>query len=205
MQMRKNGWRQRLALAGRSHERRHRPSWVADEAVWRKAIRAVKFHWRRYEHPYAVVAYVYQRMGGTVAPNAALHGRSADDVLAYRIAYLRQQGEDKRNTAAWRDAMHERAELTASRFMRGERPSTLRRTKTLGDPTLPHGGLDLDTERVELDELGYDARGTYYGVGGQPLWRVHNANLEDEPQIDTVVRAPTARAAKQRVLEQHRH
>lgn len=42
------------------------PSWVGDDALWKAAVRHVhRNNWKRYDHPYAVVALTYQRMGGS--------------------------------------------------------------------------------------------------------------------------------------------
>lgn len=55
-------------LAGYDAERDgNPPEWVADEATWEKAVAAVKPKWDDYEEPYAVVAHVYKKMGGTFA------------------------------------------------------------------------------------------------------------------------------------------
>ena len=35
-----------------------------DEKVWKKAKKAVKKYWKKYEEPWAVVYHVYSRMGG---------------------------------------------------------------------------------------------------------------------------------------------
>lgn len=40
------------------------PSWIADEATWEKAKKAVEPRWAEYDEPYAVVAHVYESMGG---------------------------------------------------------------------------------------------------------------------------------------------
>lgn len=40
-------------------------SWVGDEGTWEKAKAAVKPRWDEYDEPYAVVAHVYEKMGGT--------------------------------------------------------------------------------------------------------------------------------------------
>jgi hypothetical protein len=42
------------------------PAWVADEDTWDRAKAAVKRYWDEYDEPYAVVAYVYENMGGDV-------------------------------------------------------------------------------------------------------------------------------------------
>lgn len=46
------------------------PAWVADEATWERAKKAVrpesKKSQRRYSEPYAVVAHVYRNMGGKI-------------------------------------------------------------------------------------------------------------------------------------------
>ena len=35
-----------------------------DEKTWKRAKKAVKPYWKKYEEPYAVTMYVYKRMGG---------------------------------------------------------------------------------------------------------------------------------------------
>lgn len=40
------------------------PAWVADEDTWERAKDAVKKSWDEYDEPYAVVAHVYENMGG---------------------------------------------------------------------------------------------------------------------------------------------
>ena len=40
------------------------PSSVANEAIWNKAKKAVKKHWKKYDEPWAVVYDVYYKMGG---------------------------------------------------------------------------------------------------------------------------------------------
>ena len=40
------------------------PSWVADEALWERAKLAVRPYWDNYSEPWAVVASVYEQMGG---------------------------------------------------------------------------------------------------------------------------------------------
>lgn len=42
------------------------PTWVEDEAIWEDAKAAVVPHWNEYDEPWAVVATVYQQMGGRV-------------------------------------------------------------------------------------------------------------------------------------------
>ena len=60
---------QRLEIAtlGTKYKTAGLPTFVSDEhsALWRKALRVVKPHWKRYAFPYSAVAYVYFRMGGT--------------------------------------------------------------------------------------------------------------------------------------------
>jgi len=41
-------------------------SWIANEAIWEKAKKAVRKYWKKYDEPYAVVADVYRKMGGKV-------------------------------------------------------------------------------------------------------------------------------------------
>lgn len=40
------------------------PAWVASEAIWERAKKAVEDSWEDYEEPWAVVAHVYSNMGG---------------------------------------------------------------------------------------------------------------------------------------------
>lgn len=40
------------------------PAWVADESIWERAKKAVEPKWDDYDEPWAVVAHVYDRMGG---------------------------------------------------------------------------------------------------------------------------------------------
>jgi hypothetical protein len=54
-------------------------------------------------------------------------------------------------------------------------------------------------ERVRLDRSGYDSRGRYWGVGGK-LYRVTAEGPEGD-ELDTHVRAATAKAAKNEVKE----
>jgi len=42
------------------------PSWVGSEATWERAKKAVQSKWSDYDEPWAVVASVYQNMGGAV-------------------------------------------------------------------------------------------------------------------------------------------
>lgn len=59
---------QRLELAELGSKRRHdaRPSWVADDALWKRALRQLASTWAHREHPYATVAFIYLRQGGQV-------------------------------------------------------------------------------------------------------------------------------------------
>jgi hypothetical protein len=43
------------------------PAWVRDEALWERAKFAVRPNWDRYDKPWAVVARVYENMGGRTA------------------------------------------------------------------------------------------------------------------------------------------
>lgn len=52
----------------------------------------------------------------------------------------------------------------------------------------------LRTERIRVNRQGYDARGTYWGVGG-PIYRVYS----DDGLINSTVRASTAKEAKAKV------
>lgn len=58
----------------------------------------------------------------------------------------------------------------------------------------PRGGVSV--ERIELDELGYDAQGVYYGVG-DPVFRVSS----EQPYFSEAVRARTPAQARQRALD----
>ncbi|HVW28893.1 MAG TPA: hypothetical protein VG963_04015 [Polyangiaceae bacterium] len=40
------------------------PAWVRDEDVWEHAKERVRPHWHEYREPWAVVAHVYEQMGG---------------------------------------------------------------------------------------------------------------------------------------------
>jgi hypothetical protein len=40
------------------------PSWVENKAIWTRAKKEVKKHWKKYEEPYGVIAHVYRSMGG---------------------------------------------------------------------------------------------------------------------------------------------
>lgn len=42
------------------------PSWVTDEALWQEAKDAVEPKWDDYDEPYAVVTFVYRKMGGNI-------------------------------------------------------------------------------------------------------------------------------------------
>lgn len=42
------------------------PSWVLDEDTWDRAKEAIRKRWADYDEPYAVVASIYQNMGGGV-------------------------------------------------------------------------------------------------------------------------------------------
>ena len=57
-------------LAGWGHTFPHPenpPTWVADEPVWERAKQRVRAHWHEYREPWAVVAHVYEQMGGRTA------------------------------------------------------------------------------------------------------------------------------------------
>lgn len=41
------------------------PAWVASEATWEEAKKAVEPTWDNYDDPWAVVAHVYEQMGGS--------------------------------------------------------------------------------------------------------------------------------------------
>lgn len=58
---------QRWAAKSKDFNRKDNPaSWVGDEDIWEKAKAAVEPDWDKYDEPYAVVASVYQKMGGTI-------------------------------------------------------------------------------------------------------------------------------------------
>ena len=40
------------------------PAWVANESIWDKAKAQVKKNWNSYDEPWAIVADVYEKMGG---------------------------------------------------------------------------------------------------------------------------------------------
>ena len=42
------------------------PEWVEDEDIWEKAKKAVEPHEDQYDNKWAVVAHVYEAMGGSV-------------------------------------------------------------------------------------------------------------------------------------------
>lgn len=42
------------------------PGWALDEDIWEEAKDAVEDNWDTYDEPYAVVAAVYQKMGGEI-------------------------------------------------------------------------------------------------------------------------------------------
>jgi hypothetical protein len=149
---------QRLELASLGTKKSYNaPGWVADEKLWRSAVRQVAPRWKRYEYPFAAVAYVYLRTGGL--PRGFDPGGSFERTArAEREAPPRSYG---------------------ARMQRGAAPLV---------------------ERVQLDELGYDDFGKYWGAG-EPLWRVQS----EEPYIDTHVRARTAAAAKREVMERFQH
>lgn len=121
------------------------PQWASDDKLWRAAVRTVAPHWKRYEYPYAAVAFVFLRMGGSIRAT--------------------------------------RASAPAER--------TLHR---------PRSSAGVSVERIELDELGYDPHGKYWGVG-EPLWRVSS----EHPYVDQVVRARTMGQARQQVMQRYQH
>lgn len=54
-----------IAAGGRARERRDNPpSWAVDEQTWERAKAAVAPRWDSYRAPWAVVANVYEAMGG---------------------------------------------------------------------------------------------------------------------------------------------
>jgi hypothetical protein len=157
---------QRLELASMGTKKRAsaQPSWAGDERAWRKAARLMSSSWRRYEHPYAAVALVYLRSGGTVG--RANHGGSNHAPTHHRAPPAGRRG-------------------------RG------------GGGAGGVGGMVLEVERVDLDALGYDELGRYYGPG-ETLWRVISSP-SSPTHVDTVVRARTAAAARSLVAEQYGH
>jgi hypothetical protein len=72
-----------------------------------------------------------------------------------------------------------------------------------GGRTSGAGGIVLEVERLDLDALGYDDSGRYYGPG-EPLWRVISSP-SSPVHVDTVVRARSAGAARSMVAEQYGH
>jgi hypothetical protein len=106
---------------------------------------------------------------------------------AVALVYLRSGGEVRAHNATGRQLAHDLASPTR------------RRPRGLAGG----GGVALEVERVDLDALGYDDMGRYYGVG-EPLWRV-SSSPGSPVQVDTVVRARTAGAARSQVAEQFAH
>jgi hypothetical protein len=66
-----------MRLADGVDEENNPPAWVEDEDVWEKAKDAVEPHWDEYDEPYAVVAHVYDKMGGGI--KGGKKGRHHDD------------------------------------------------------------------------------------------------------------------------------
>ena len=56
-----------MKLAQGVTEENNPPEWVEDEDIWEKAKDAVEPKWDDYDEPYAVVAHVYEAMGGGVS------------------------------------------------------------------------------------------------------------------------------------------
>jgi hypothetical protein len=55
------------SVAGWGHTYPHPdnpPAWVRDEHLWERAKHVVRPHWHEYREPWAVVAHVYEQMGG---------------------------------------------------------------------------------------------------------------------------------------------
>jgi hypothetical protein len=63
-----------MRLASGVTEENNPPSWVEDEDIWEKAKDAVEDKWDEYDEPYAVVAHVYQQMGGGIAEGGGKGG-----------------------------------------------------------------------------------------------------------------------------------
>lgn len=59
-------------------------SWVKDDKTWQKAKAAVQKNWGDYDEPYAVMAHVYQQMGGAVKGEAQPADCSAKDLQAWK-------------------------------------------------------------------------------------------------------------------------
>jgi hypothetical protein len=59
-------------------------SWVANDSTWQKAKTAVQKNWGAYDEPYAVVAHVYQQMGGKVKGEAQPAACSDKDLQAWK-------------------------------------------------------------------------------------------------------------------------
>lgn len=55
-----------MRLAKNVDEDHNPPHWALDEDIWDKAKDAVEDKWDEYDQPYAVVAHVYEKMGGTI-------------------------------------------------------------------------------------------------------------------------------------------
>lgn len=55
-----------MKLARGVTEENNPPNWALDESLWEKAKAAVEDRWDEYDEPYAVVAHVYQQMGGEI-------------------------------------------------------------------------------------------------------------------------------------------
>lgn len=115
-------------------------------------MRAVAPQWRRYEHPYAAVAFAYLRMGGTA--HDAAEAAKASDTMGRRMRYLKGQGEDQRNTVAWRDAQYEHQQMQQHRRTHSH-GSRNRKVDDAQDPPLI------------LDELGFDQFGNYHPTGAR--------------------------------------
>jgi len=60
------------------------PSWVKDDKTWAKAKKAVQKNWSDYDEPYAVVAHVYQQMGGKIKGETMPAKCSASDLEAWK-------------------------------------------------------------------------------------------------------------------------
>lgn len=60
--------------------------------------------------------------------------------------------------------------------------------------------LEISSERVAINDMGYDRRGRYFGVG-LPVFRVSIVNVEHRDHAETYVRAFTKAEAKDKVVK----
>jgi len=42
------------------------PPFILDKDIWKKAKKAVKKHWSKYQEPYSVITHIYESMGGKI-------------------------------------------------------------------------------------------------------------------------------------------